>query len=128
MIGPASSCPPNAGWAGLEPHQPSASRNREGGDDQLMPGTESAVVPDAMRFPSPFKRVRWQRAAGWGFLAGLCLAVLAEAGRVLFGGNLHAVVPGRVYRSGQMSSDKLAQVVRAYDIRTVINLRGCCDP
>ncbi len=61
-------------------------------------------------------------------LAGLCLAVLTEAGRVLFGGNLHAVVPGRVYRSSQMSADKLAQVVHAYDIRTVINLRGCCDP
>jgi hypothetical protein len=71
---------------------------------------------------------RWLRAAVFGFVLGLSLAVGAEAARVMLGRNLHEVVPGKVYRCGQLSGAALAQVIRAYHIRTVVNLRGCCDP
>jgi hypothetical protein len=56
------------------------------------------------------------------------LAGIAEAGRVFLGRNLHAVVPGRVYRCAQLSGPGLEQVVHAYGVRGVVNLRGCCDP
>jgi protein tyrosine phosphatase (PTP) superfamily phosphohydrolase (DUF442 family) len=38
--------------------------------------------------------------------------------------NFGAVQPGRLYRSGQMSATALAQTVREYRIKTVLNLRG----
>jgi len=40
-------------------------------------------------------------------------------------GNFGTVDPGRFYRSGQLSPSALARTIRAYKIRTVINLRGC---
>jgi protein tyrosine phosphatase (PTP) superfamily phosphohydrolase (DUF442 family) len=57
-----------------------------------------------------------------GAAAGFSL----EAGRVLFGFNEHTVVPGKVYRSAQLTHDKLMRVIAEKKIRTVINLRGCC--
>jgi predicted protein tyrosine phosphatase len=54
--------------------------------------------------------------------------VLAEAGRVLFGSNFHTVVPGRVYRCCQPGPHAVEQMVAAHGIRTVVNLRGCCNP
>jgi hypothetical protein len=60
-----------------------------------------------------------------GGLAGLSLAVVAETGWVMFGRNFHVVIPGRVYRCAQESGTALEQTVRAWDIRTVVNLRGC---
>jgi protein tyrosine/serine phosphatase len=38
--------------------------------------------------------------------------------------NFRVVDEGVFYRSGQMSATRLAQVIRLYDIQTVINLRG----
>src|SRR5439155_4655128 len=38
--------------------------------------------------------------------------------------NRHVVVPGRVYRSAQLTPAQLERVVRDHDIKTVINLRG----
>jgi protein tyrosine phosphatase (PTP) superfamily phosphohydrolase (DUF442 family) len=73
---------------------------------------------DAPRFP----RRRLLRLAGAA--AGLALA--AEAGRVLFWTNRHAVVPGRVYRSAQLSASGLADEIAGHGIRTVVNLRGTC--
>jgi predicted protein tyrosine phosphatase len=46
----------------------------------------------------------------------------------MFGRNLHVVIPGRVYRSGQLSGSVLEEVIAKHGIRTVVNLRGCCDP
>lgn len=85
-----------------------------------MPAPESTA--DADRRPP---RVR---AALWGAVVGATLAVVLEAGRVLVGGNVHVVVPGRVYRCGQPSPAALERLVRAYRVRTVINLRGCSNP
>jgi hypothetical protein len=60
-------------------------------------------------------------------LLGTCAAVLAEAVRVLTRGNTHEVVPGRVYRSAQLSATQLREFIRSRGIRTVVNLRGCCS-
>ncbi|TCL67302.1 dual specificity protein phosphatase family protein [Rhizobium sp. BK251] len=38
--------------------------------------------------------------------------------------NVHAVVPGQLYRSSQPSPEKLGDLVNEYGIKTVINLRG----
>src|SRR5262249_8187035 len=40
------------------------------------------------------------------------------------GSNLHAVVPGSVYRSAQLSPATLAGVIRSKGLRTVGNLKG----
>lgn len=58
--------------------------------------------------------------------AGLVTAFACEALPVMFGNNVHAVIPGRVYRSAQIAGKDLQDVVRRHHIRTVINLRGCC--
>jgi protein tyrosine phosphatase (PTP) superfamily phosphohydrolase (DUF442 family) len=50
-----------------------------------------------------------------------------EAVRVVFGDNFHVVIPGAVYRCAQPSPEFLAELVRDYGIRTVINLRGIGD-
>jgi protein tyrosine/serine phosphatase len=41
--------------------------------------------------------------------------------------NFHVVEAGKLYRSGQMSPDGFARVVRDYGIRTVISLRDTID-
>lgn len=42
----------------------------------------------------------------------------------VFGGNVHAVVPGRVYRSAQLTGHNLADALDTNHIATVVNLRG----
>ena len=39
-------------------------------------------------------------------------------------GNVHVVEPGVLYRSAQLNEQKLADVIAAYGIKSVINLRG----
>lgn len=39
-------------------------------------------------------------------------------------GNFHEVIPGRLYRSAQLSPKNLASYIDEYKIKTVINLRG----
>jgi protein tyrosine phosphatase (PTP) superfamily phosphohydrolase (DUF442 family) len=70
---------------------------------------------------------RQLRAVFLGVAVGLVCAVVGEGVRVLAGGNEHAVLPGRVYRCSQPSPERLERLVRAYGIRTVVNLRGCCS-
>jgi len=62
------------------------------------------------------------RFAGAGAIAGLSL----EAARVFAGSNEHTVIPGKVYRSAQLSQERLLRAIADKKIRTVINLRGCC--
>ena len=59
-----------------------------------------------------------------GCLWGITLACSAELGRMALDRNKHEVVPGRVYRSGQLAPDQLHQYVRERGIKTVVNLRG----
>jgi hypothetical protein len=56
------------------------------------------------------------------------LPVVVELVRIFFGGNFHTVVPGRVYRCAQPSPGAIEEMVATYGIRTVVNLRGCCNP
>ncbi len=53
-----------------------------------------------------------------GLLLGLYLGALQLSG------NFHTVVPGELYRSGQLSPSRLARYVKRYGIATVLNLRG----
>jgi hypothetical protein len=84
----------------------------------------TAVEP---RPPARSRRSLWAILLR-GCVAGLALAVTLESANVLIGANFHTVIPGAVYRCSQPSSDGLAGLIHAYGIRTVINLRGCCDP
>lgn len=70
---------------------------------------------------------RWARAVRLG-LRGVSLAVMILTLAVLgrwWTGNQGTVVPGAVYRSGQLTSDGLERTIRSRGIRTVLNLRGC---
>jgi protein tyrosine phosphatase (PTP) superfamily phosphohydrolase (DUF442 family) len=58
---------------------------------------------------------------------GISLALLVELGRVTLGHNFHAVIPGRAYRSAQLSPEAMSRTVKRYGIRTIVNLRGCSD-
>jgi hypothetical protein len=63
-----------------------------------------------------------------GWAAGVGLAFVLEAGRVLVGPNFHTVIPGAVYRCSQPSAGQVEALVKSHGVRTVVNLRGCCDP
>lgn len=67
-------------------------------------------------------------ALGYGCLAGVLLALGGQAAYVLLGSNFHTVIHGEVYRSAQLSAVALERFIRDKHIRTVVNLRGCCDP
>lgn len=61
-------------------------------------------------------------------VVGILVAALAvHVGRTYFGRNWHEVRPGRVYRCAQMSSDQLRDAIGRRGIKTVVNLRGCCQ-
>lgn len=61
-----------------------------------------------------------------GLAVGVVAALAAHFAVVLGGSNFRTVLPGRVYRSGQLSPARLDAYARKHGIRTVINLRGCC--
>jgi protein tyrosine/serine phosphatase len=59
-------------------------------------------------------------------LAALVLIACAAAhlGVQYLAGNVHEVIARQFYRSGQLSSARLADVIERYGIKTVLNLRG----
>lgn len=50
-------------------------------------------------------------------LIGYVLAVIVQ-------GNFRSITPAEAYRSGQLGSDKLAEYVKQYNIKSILNLRG----
>lgn len=68
------------------------------------------------------------RIVVYGCLLGTLLTLAGRLFYVLIGGNFHTVLPGEVYRSAQLSTASLERLIRTKHIRTIINLRGCCDP
>jgi protein tyrosine phosphatase (PTP) superfamily phosphohydrolase (DUF442 family) len=90
--------------------------------------TETVADPVCQAVQIPHQRRHWLRAAAWGCLVGGSLAVAVQVCWVTLWGNLHELIPGRIYRSSQLSGAQLEQVIQSHGIRTVINLRGCCDP
>jgi protein tyrosine phosphatase (PTP) superfamily phosphohydrolase (DUF442 family) len=88
--------------------------------ESTLPGTALASPPSA------------SCRRGWVWLARIAVAVpllvvLAEVAHVLFLGNFHVVIPGEVFRAAQPSGRDVERMVRQYDLRTVINLRGRGD-
>ncbi len=73
------------------------------------------------------KRSRlWPIVHGCG--AGFLVVVLYILLRDTLGGNFHTVIAGRIFRSAQPTGPELEQIIHDKDIRTVVNLRGCCTP
>ncbi|HTV88939.1 MAG TPA: dual specificity protein phosphatase family protein [Stellaceae bacterium] len=79
------------------------------------------------RRPKAARLGRWL----WNPLAAIGLAVLGIAGAygtycgiIIYDGNFHAVQPGVLYRSAQMSRGELEMFARRYGIKAVLNLRG----
>lgn len=61
--------------------------------------------------------------------AGLVALAAPLGAAIFFGslqltGNFNAVVPGKLYRSAQLTPGRMPQYVEAYKIRTIIDLRG----
>ena len=57
----------------------------------------------------------------------LLALVLALGGYALYAlatDNFHTVVPGQVYRSGQMDADDFSHYIQKYGIKSILNLRG----
>lgn len=63
------------------------------------------------------------KRAVFGLLA-FALTLGAYLGYLQLTGNFHEVLPGKLYRSAQLSGSQLADVIKTYHIKTVINLRG----
>lgn len=57
-------------------------------------------------------------------LVGGAFAAFWVAVPVVVGPNFHEVLPGQVYRSGQLSADVLDAAIERYGLRAVVNLRG----
>jgi protein tyrosine phosphatase (PTP) superfamily phosphohydrolase (DUF442 family) len=55
---------------------------------------------------------------------GVLLACTAEIGRMVSSRNKHEVIPGRVYRTAQLTPEQLKKFVAEHGIKTVVNLRG----
>lgn len=102
----------------------------------MQPSRDRPVV-------SAMKRVSTTLASPWSIALVFVLAVgqiragwlsstadfMLWARDALFNDNLHEVVPGELFRSAQTSHDRLAELIRANSIATVIDLRnGKPDP
>jgi hypothetical protein len=61
-----------------------------------------------------------------GSITGLVLAAALQTGLLLYRHNFRPVVPGRVYRSAQLSGAELDDLLCRHGIRTIVNLRGVC--
>lgn len=59
-----------------------------------------------------------------GLVLGASAACVTEIVRMAAGRNQHTVIPGRLYRSAQLTPEQLEEFVRRHGIRTVVNLRG----
>ncbi len=88
----------------------------------MPPSCVPGISPGCKEYAFRQKTILRPLALGAGL--GLLLAVGVEVLRVTVGSNLHVVVPGRCYRSAQLSGTQLEAVVRRLGIRTVVNLRG----
>jgi protein tyrosine phosphatase (PTP) superfamily phosphohydrolase (DUF442 family) len=81
-------------------------------------------APPESTVPVDRPRLSLWRVIAVGLVLGSLGACVAEIVRMVGDRNKHVVVPGRVYRSAQLSPGQLAAFVRGRGVRTVINLRG----
>jgi protein tyrosine/serine phosphatase len=61
-------------------------------------------------------------------LVVVMIAFARYASSVVLGDNLHVVVPGRLYRSGQLSTERLDGVIDEHHIACVLSLRQSNPP
>src|SRR5262245_10397582 len=57
-------------------------------------------------------------------VAATAIVLGVYAADLLWRHNFHVVIPGELYRSGQLTTDELSSAVRQHHIRSVLNLRG----
>lgn len=77
-----------------------------------------------------FKRTKarsWARRGIVLLVAGVLIGVGTEAWRVFLGANFHAVAEGKLYRGAQQTGAQIEELAARLGIRTIVNLRGCCD-
>src|SRR5262245_58762780 len=82
--------------------------------------TPAAPVPAP---PRRLSRRTLLKLAGGAAALGLGAAIL----RVTVFTNVHTVVAGRVYRTAQLTPERLKEFIAEKGIRTVVNLRGVCS-
>jgi protein tyrosine phosphatase (PTP) superfamily phosphohydrolase (DUF442 family) len=87
----------------------------------------AAMDTNVKRLPTAPQRKRLGSRVLLGCVAGLACALGAESWHVLFGTNLHVIVPGLAYRCAQPTRADVEHMVDKYGIKTIINLRGCCS-
>lgn len=69
-------------------------------------------------------RFKYLKHLLWVAPLSFLVLLVAVLGINFLGHNVHAVIPGAVYRSAQLDATTLAAVVKRYHIRAIINLRG----
>jgi len=84
-------------------------------------------MPEMASLPSKRKTRKRSLLVALGYSGAFALAVIlaAQLCYILLAGNFRTVLPGKVYRSGQLSGKALAEAIAEHHIRTVVNLRGC---
>ena len=70
----------------------------------------------------------WRRWALRSTVVAALIAILWGPAHVFFGKNIHALIPGKVYRGAQLDAAGLRSLVKQHGIRTIVNLRGTCYP
>lgn len=87
----------------------------------------ATAVADATAPPKPARKLPRRL-----ILTCLILLVLAwpawQIRHHFFGGNVHEVIPGILYRGAQPTAASLEKLANQHKIRTVLNVRGCCWP
>ena len=71
-------------------------------------------------------RTGWRWILGLGILVGVAGCVAAMAWGWIFkedARNFHVVTPGVLYRSAELEPEDLAETVRRYQVKTIVNLR-----
>jgi hypothetical protein len=87
----------------------------------------TSVAPPPAPEPAPPRRRRLSRRTLFKLAGGgVALGFTAEFLRVVAFTNVHTVIPGRVYRTAQLTPDRLRAFIAEKQIKTVVNLRGVC--
>lgn len=82
-----------------------------------------SLPPASHRDPGSSASRRILRLLALGLAVALVGAVGVMRARI-FDDNLHEVIPGRAYRSGQLGPDRLVGLIEQLGLRSVVNLRG----
>jgi Tyrosine phosphatase family len=88
----------------------------------MVSGLESKILAG----DSETKKSRWRLGMKLA-IAVFVLLLSSKCFYIFAGGNFYTVVPGSFYRCSQLSPSRLESVIRKNNIKTVVNLRGCCD-